>query len=155
ISNEKPDPLIGTIIEKKYRIDDKIGKGGMSTIYLATHMQLDLPVAIKVLHPQLVPNENAIRRFRREAQSAMQIRHTNVIALMDFGVTESNTVYLVMEYLQGMTLRQKLNKDPLLPMAEIHSIMRQICTAAKVAHRRRIVHRDLKPENIFLQSDAE
>jgi eukaryotic-like serine/threonine-protein kinase len=149
------DPLVGMLIEKKYRIEDRIAQGGMSTVYLASHVQLDLPVAVKVLHERLVPDESAISRFRREAQSAMQIRHTNAIAVMDFGVTESNLVYLVMEYLQGMTLREKLNKEPKLPLPEVLSIMRQICAAVKVAHRRGIVHRDLKPENIFLQRDGE
>jgi serine/threonine protein kinase/tetratricopeptide (TPR) repeat protein len=149
------DPLIGTLIEKKYRIEDKIAQGGMSTVYLASHIQLDLPVAVKVLHERLVPDETAISRFRREAQSAMQIRHTNAIAVMDFGVTESNLVYLVMEYLQGMTLREKLGLGKALSLRQIFSIMQQICAAVKVAHRRGIVHRDLKPENIFLQKDAE
>src|SRR5262245_51474319 len=144
------DPLIGTLIEKKYRVEDKIAQGGMSTIYLASHIQLDLPVAVKVLHERLVPDETAISRFRREAQSAMQIRHTNAIAVMDFGVTESNLVYLVMEYLQGMTLREKLGPGKGLPLRQVFSVMQQICAAVKVAHRRGIVHRDLKPENIFL-----
>ncbi len=149
------DPLIGIIIDKKYSIEHKIAEGGMSNIYLATHLQLDMSVAVKVMHERLLPDANAIKRFRREAQSAMKIRHTNAITVMDFGVTENNLVYLVMEYLQGMTLRDKLKKVPLLPLEDVNSIMQQVCAAVRVAHRHNIVHRDLKPDNIFLQKDGE
>ncbi|MEW6731893.1 MAG: protein kinase [Acidobacteriota bacterium] len=155
LTSSDQDPLIGMLIEKKYHIEHKIAQGGMSNIYLATHVQLDLPVAVKVMHERLVRDANAIRRFRREAQSAMQIRHTNAITVMDFGVTESNIVYLVMEYLQGMTLREKLKKQRLLPLPEVLRIMQQVCAAVQVAHRRGIVHRDLKPDNIFLERDGE
>lgn len=149
------DPLLGITIDKKYHIETKIAEGGMSNIYLANHLQLDMPVAVKVMHERLVPDAIAIRRFRREAQSAMQIRHTNAITVMDFGVTENNLVYLVMEYLQGKTLREKLREERLLPLVEVHTIMQQICAAVRVAHRRNIIHRDLKPENIFLQLDGD
>src|SRR5689334_8371646 len=84
------DKLIGQLIDKKYRIDRKIAEGGMGNIYIATHMQLDMQVAVKVMHERFVPDAKAIKRFRREAQSAMQIRHTNAITVMDFGVTEAN-----------------------------------------------------------------
>jgi serine/threonine protein kinase/tetratricopeptide (TPR) repeat protein len=149
------DPLIGIVLDNKYRIDRKIADGGMSNIYLANHMQLDIPVAVKVMHDRLVSDEKAIRRFRREAQSAMRIRHTNAITVLDFGVTDRKLVYLIMEYLQGSTLKDKLKRQPLLPLKEVNNIFQQVCAAVKIAHRRGIIHRDLKPENIFLQQDGD
>jgi serine/threonine protein kinase/tetratricopeptide (TPR) repeat protein len=150
---EKLDPLIGYVIDNKYHIERKIAEGGMSSVYLASHLQLEIPVAVKVMHARLVSDDKAIRRFRREAQSAMRIRHTNAITVLDFGVTDQ-VVYLIMEYLQGCTLKEKLKETPLLPLEEIYSIFLQVCSAVKVAHRRGIIHRDLKPENIFIQNDA-
>ncbi|MBI4854719.1 MAG: protein kinase [Acidobacteria bacterium] len=149
------DPLIGYVLDNKYRIDRKIAVGGMSNIYLANHMQLDIQVAVKVMHDRLVSDEKAIRRFRREAQSAMRIRHTNAITVLDFGVTDRKLVYLIMEYLQGCTLKDKLKRQTLLPLKEINNIFQQVCAAVKIAHRRGIIHRDLKPENIFLQQDGD
>lgn len=151
----KEERLIGLVLDKKYRIDKKVADGGMSTIYLATHMQLEIPVAVKVMHERLIADDNAIKRFRREAQSAMQIRHTNAITVMDFGVTENNLVYLIMEYLQGQTLGERLKVQRLLPIQEINNIFQQVCAAVKIAHRRNIVHRDLKPDNIFIHIDGD
>ncbi|MBK7997021.1 MAG: serine/threonine protein kinase [Blastocatellia bacterium] len=148
-SNEDKDPLIGYVIDNKYRIESKIAEGGMSHIYRANHLQLEIPVAVKVMHERLVSDEKAIRRFRREAQSAMRIRHTNAITVLDFGVTDRKLVYLIMEYLQGMTLTERLKQQPLLPLKEINNIFQQVCAAVRIAHRRGIIHRDLKPENIF------
>ncbi|KAF0247277.1 MAG: serine/threonine protein kinase bacterial, partial [bacterium] len=149
------DPLIGYVLDNKYRIDRKLAEGGMSNIYLANHLQLDIPVAVKVMHDRLVSDEKAIRRFRREAQSAMRIRHTNAITVLDFGVTDRKLVYLIMEYLQGCTLKDKLKRQPRLPLKEVNNIFQQVCAAVKIAHRRGIIHRDLKPENIFLQQDGD
>jgi len=155
ISNEDKDPLIGYVIDNKYRIESKIAEGGMSNIYRANHLQLEIPVAVKVMHERLVSDEKAIRRFRREAQSAMRIRHTNAITVLDFGVTDRKLVYLIMEYLQGITLTERLKQEPLLPLKEINNIFQQVCAAVRIAHRRGIIHRDLKPENIFLQHDGD
>lgn len=149
------DPFIGAVIDYKYGINYKIAEGGMGDVYHATHRQLDLPVAVKILHTDMVADNVAIERFRREAQAAMQIRHTNAIAVMDFGVTENNTVYLVMEYLEGCTLRYRLQTMGRLSLNETNRIMQQVCAAVTVAHKRKIIHRDLKPDNIFLQEDIE
>ncbi|MFY9225763.1 MAG: protein kinase [Blastocatellia bacterium] len=154
-ANEEKDPLIGYVIDNKYRIESKIAEGGMSNIYRANHLQLEIPVAVKVMHERLVSDEKAIRRFRREAQSAMRIRHTNAITVLDFGVTDRKLVYLIMEYLQGMTLTERLKQQALLPLKEINNIFQQVCAAVRIAHRRGIIHRDLKPENIFIQHDGD
>lgn len=151
---EEHDPLLGYVIDNKYHIESKIAEGGMSNVYKANHLQLEIPVAVKIMHDRLVSDEKAIRRFRREAQSAMRIRHTNAITVLDFGVTDK-IVYLIMEYLQGSTLKEKIKETRLLPLEDVHNIFLQICSAVKVAHRRGIIHRDLKPENIFIQHDAD
>ncbi|MEW6731282.1 MAG: serine/threonine-protein kinase [Acidobacteriota bacterium] len=148
------DQLIGTLLDKKYQIQQKIATGGMSTVYLALHTHLNLPVVVKVLHKQRV-DEAAIQRFRREAQTALQVRHTNAVAVMDFSITETGIVYLVMEYLQGRTLAEKLKSERQLSLVEVNAIMQQVCAAVEMAHRRGIVHRDLKPSNIFLERDGE
>ncbi|MEW6736174.1 MAG: serine/threonine-protein kinase, partial [Acidobacteriota bacterium] len=148
------DIYIDTVLDLKYRIEYKIAEGGMGNVYRATHMQLNSPVAIKILHPSLMSDGTAIERFRREAQAAMQIRHTNAIAVLDFGLTQNNTVYLVMEFLEGCTLRQRLREVGFISVAETNKIFQQICAAVQVAHKRKIIHRDLKPDNIFLQQEA-
>ncbi len=148
------DRYIDLTIDNKYRIDYKIAEGGMGNVYRATHLQLDTPVAVKIMHGELISDYTAIERFRREAQAAMQIRHTNAIAVMDFGVTHDGTVYLVMEFLEGCTLRDRLKECGHLGLAETNKILQQVCAAVNVAHRRKIIHRDLKPDNIFLEQQA-
>ncbi|MBL8148639.1 MAG: serine/threonine protein kinase [Blastocatellia bacterium] len=149
------DPYLKTIIDNKYQIDSKIAEGGMGNVYRATHLQLSVPVAVKILHREYISDFTAIERFRREAQAAMQIRHTNAIAVMDFGVTPDGTVYLVMEYLEGCTLREKLKDVGHFTLAQTNKIIQQVCSAVNVAHKRKIIHRDLKPDNIFIEKDQE
>lgn len=152
---EDGDPLIDKIIDYKYRIDHKIAEGGMGNVYRATHLHLNSPVAIKVLHSNLVSDSTAVERFRREAQAAMKIHHTNAILIMDFGVSQETIVYLVMEYLTGCTLRQRLKELRRFSISETNRILQPVCSALNAAHKRKIVHRDLKPENIFMQIDQE
>ena len=102
------DELIGRLIDNKYQIEELIAKGGAGSVYRATHVQLNVPMALKIMHSHSTSDVTTIERFRREAYAAMQIRHPNAIAVMDFGVTAENLVYVVMEFLQGVTLRQKL-----------------------------------------------
>jgi eukaryotic-like serine/threonine-protein kinase len=149
------DELIGRLIDNKYQIEEQIAKGGAGSVYRATHVQLNVPMALKVMHSHSSSDVTTIERFRREAYAAMQIRHPNAIAVMDFGVTTDDLVYVVMEYLKGVNLRQKLKQKKFLSIQEADEIMQQICAAVAVAHKRKIVHRDLKPENIFLHLDGE
>src|SRR5690349_21259448 len=106
-TRERTD-YIGYILDNKYQLDEKIGEGTTGTIYKATHLQLQAPVAVKLMRNDLVNNPTAIERFRREAFAAMKIRHPNAIAVMDFGMTTEDLVYVVMEFLFGMTLAQRL-----------------------------------------------
>jgi serine/threonine protein kinase len=146
------EALLGRVIDNKYLIEEEIGEGGTGTVYRARHVKLDMTVAIKVLHNKFTDDAVAVERFRREAYASMQIRHPNAIAVMDYGTTEDNLVYVVMEFLTGITLREKLERKPVFSLEEANALMQPICEAVSVAHRVGIVHRDLKPENIFLDS---
>lgn len=148
------DQLIGRLIDNKYQIDKQIAKGGAGAVYRATHVQLNVPMALKIMHSNTSSDVTTIERFRREAFAAMQIRHPNAIAVMDFGVTTDGLVYVVMEYLQGVTLRQRLREKKFFSAEQANEIIQQIAGAVAVAHKRKIVHRDIKPENIFLHLDS-
>ncbi|MEW6731439.1 MAG: serine/threonine-protein kinase [Acidobacteriota bacterium] len=147
------EDIVGRLVDNKYQLEERIARGGTGTVYRAVHLQLNVPVAVKVLHSDRISDTTAVERFRREAFAAMQVRHPNAIAVLDFGVTTDNVVYVVMELLSGLTLRQVLKKQCFVSMLEVNNIMQQICAAVAVAHKRKIVHRDLKPENVFLHYD--
>ncbi|KAF0241769.1 MAG: serine/threonine protein kinase bacterial, partial [bacterium] len=149
------DDMIGRLIDNKYQIDKLIAKGGAGAVYRCTHIQLNVPVALKIMHSNSTSEVSTMERFRREAYAAMQIRHPNAIAVMDFGVTIENLVYVVMEYLEGTTLRQRLKEKKFFPIKEADEVIQQIAAAASIAHKRKIIHRDLKPENIFLHLDGD
>lgn len=147
------DPLIGTLFEGKYKIESKIGEGGMGSVYRATHIFMERPVAIKFLHGDRTTDTAAIERFKVEARAAGRIQHPHATAVTDFGVTSNNTFYLVMEYLEGRSLRERIKAEGALPLDETVRIIAQTCDAVEAAHKRGIVHRDLKPDNIFLQRE--
>ncbi len=144
------DPLIGRTLDDKYRLDDRLGTGGMGTVYRATHLLIDRPVAIKLLNPRFVEDEAAQARFRREARAAGRLQHSNAVAVTDFGSTSDGFVYIVMELLEGRTLRDVLAREAPLDTARAVSIMLQISAAVAAAHEAGIIHRDLKPANIFI-----
>ncbi|MGI8654754.1 MAG: protein kinase domain-containing protein [Pyrinomonadaceae bacterium] len=150
VSNMPADALIGRAFDDKYRLDERIGEGGMGTVYRATHLLIDRPVAIKVLNPRLVTDEAARERFRREARAAGRLQHTNAVAVTDFGETPDGYVYIVMELLEGHSLRDVLVTSAPLDPARAVSIMLQISAAVAAAHEAGIIHRDLKPGNIFI-----
>ena len=145
------DEFVGLLLDDKYRLDQKVGEGGMGTVYRATHVQMENTVAVKILHPHLASDQYAVERFRREARSAAQIRHPNAVAVTDFGVTkEEGIAYLVMEFLEGEDLRQRMKEKHKLGFEEAYLILSQTCAAVSAAHARGIIHRDLKPDNIWL-----
>jgi serine/threonine-protein kinase len=151
----KEDPLIGEVIDNKYLVESKVAKGGTASVYRAKHIQLDLSVALKVMHPHLATDKTSIERFRREAFAAMHIRHPNAIAILDFSICSDGMVYVVTEFLSGVSLREKILQNYTFSLAEANEIMQQACAAVAVAHKRGIIHRDLKPDNIFLHKDQE
>ena len=140
---------IGSIIAETYAIEAVLGRGGMGAVFRASHTRLpDKKVAIKVLRADQTDDE-ALRRFEREALIASKLAHPNIVAVHDFNMLPDRTPYLVLELLEGETLHDRLRRGP-IPLAEALPIVRQIGAAIAAAHRHGIVHRDLKPQNIFL-----
>jgi len=149
------DALIGKILDGRYRIESLLGRGGMGVVYKATHVHIDTEFAVKVLHPELVANQQAIERFRREARAAGRIHHPNAIRVTDFGVTEEKIVYLVMEIVEGEPLRELLNRQGALDPIRVVNIVRQACGAVEAAHQKGVIHRDLKPDNIMIEREGD
>lgn len=144
------DPLAGSVLDGKYRLEEWLGEGGMGTVYRATHLLIDRHVAVKVLHPRFVGDESARQRFRREARAAGRLRHPNAVAVTDFGQTPDGYVYIVMELLEGWALREVLSAEAPLPVERAVSLMTQAAAAVEAAHESGVIHRDLKPGNIFV-----
>lgn len=144
------DRLIGAVLDDRYQIEKQIGEGGMGVVYLARHIVIEKPVAIKILRPEVAREEGVVTRFVQEARAASRIGHPNIIDVTDFGATAEGMTYQVMEYLEGRTLAKLLQETPCLPLPQALSIVVQMARALGAAHDKGIVHRDLKPENIFL-----
>jgi serine/threonine protein kinase len=149
------DPLVGHTLDEKYRLEARLGIGGMGTVYRARHLLIDRPVAVKVLNQRFVEDEAARTRFHREARAAGRLQHANAVTVTDFGESQDGYVYLVMELLEGRTLRDVLAKEAPLDAARSVSLMMQISAAVAAAHEAGIIHRDLKPANIFIVQRAE
>ncbi len=145
------DPLIGRVFDGKYRLDERLGGGGMGTVYRATHLLIDRPVALKVLSQRFVGDETAQQRFRREARAAGRMQHPNAVTVTDFGATNDGYLYIVMELLEGRTLRDLLAREGHLDAARAVSIILQASAAVGAAHDAGLIHRDLKPANIFIE----
>jgi serine/threonine-protein kinase len=151
IADIQLDPLIGRVFEGKYRLDQVLGGGGMGTVYRATHLLIDRPVALKVLSQRFVGDQTAQQRFRREARAAGRMQHPNAVTVTDFGTTNDGYLYIVMELLEGRTLRDLLAHEAPLDPARTVSFMLQACAAVGAAHDAGLIHRDLKPANIFIE----
>ncbi len=153
------DPLVGTIIADKYLITDRIGHGGMGTIYKAKHIMLDTEVAVKVLRNGNSEEDESAQRFIQEARTASQLKHENIVQITDFGKAPGIGLYLVMEHLEGEDLSKRMTKQieregNMMPWNSIKGILLQACRALAEAHKLGIVHRDMKPENIMLIKHA-
>jgi serine/threonine-protein kinase len=148
------DPFLGQTLDGKYYLEEPLGEGGMGRVYRARHLQMDRPVAIKVLRSRLVENEAARSRFQLEARAAVRLHHNNAVSVTDFGHTSDGCVYIVMELLEGRTLREILSKEAPLETARAISIMLQASAAVAAAHEAGIIHRDLKPSNILVTQSA-
>ncbi len=151
ISDVPVDPLIGRVFDGKYRLDEPLGGGGMGTVYRATHLLIERAVAVKVLSQRFVGDETAQQRFRREARASGRMQHPNAVTVNDFGATEDGWLYIVMELLEGQTLRDLLAREAPLDPARAVSFMLQACAAVGAAHDAGLIHRDLKPANIFIE----
>jgi serine/threonine-protein kinase len=149
------DPFVGRTLDEKYRVEDRLGAGGMGAVYRARHLSMDRPVAIKFLHQRLVEDEAARLRFQTEARAAVKLRHANAVSVTDFGQTPEGGIYIVMELLEGRTLREILSREAPLETARAISMMLQTSAAVAAAHEAGIIHRDLKPSNILVTQSAD
>ncbi len=148
-----PDPyhLVGRTLLEKYRIEALVGLGGMGAVYSAHHLTINRHVAIKILQPNLaLGNRQLLELFQREAEMAGQLNHENIVDIKDAGQTPDNLAYIVMEWLEGRTLEEEIEKNGQISFARAAAILRQVAAALDHAHARHIIHRDLKPSNIML-----
>ncbi|HEX8820712.1 MAG TPA: serine/threonine-protein kinase [Archangium sp.] len=144
------DIRVGAVLQDTYEITSLLGKGGMGAVFLARHRRLPgRQVAVKVLLNGAGLNPELFARFRREAEIASQLGHPNIVEVLDFDTLPDGTPFLLMEYLRGESLEERLSRGP-LPLAEALAIVRQMGSALQAAHRAGVVHRDLKPANVFL-----
>ena len=151
------DPYVGQTLDEKYRLERLLGQGGMGAVYLATHLGTERFVALKLIMPQFMRNQEFVERFKREARAAGRLRHPNVVDVTDFGFARAGkdrVAYLVMEYLDGCTLSDVLAEEKRLPLYWAVDILEQVCAAVHEAHQQGIVHRDLKPDNIWLEPNG-
>ena len=152
------DPLIGAKVTDRYRLLRKIGAGGMGVVYLADHLLLRKPVALKILHPRLLSNPESVRRFHREAKAASRFRHDNVVRIYDAGDYDCPTgkiYYMALEYVEGTNLHALIHKQGALPISRARRIMRQVLAAAHAAHSHAIVHRDMKTDNVMITQSGD
>ena len=143
----------GQRINDRYEIEKLIGEGGMANVYLARDTILDRRVAVKVLRGDLAGDEKFVRRFQREALSASSLSHPNIVEIYDVGEDEGN-FYIVMEYIEGKTLKQLIKKRGVLSLSETMDIMLQLLDALASAHDSYIIHRDIKPQNIMIKDSG-
>lgn len=148
------DANIGRTIEGKYRIESKLGEGGMGAVYRASRILIGDTVALKILRPDTMSDPRAVARFRREAQAAARLKHENVVVIHDFGVAGNDLAFLVMELADGEDLRTVLTRSHTIEPSMTADLMDQIASALDEAHQHGIVHRDLKPENILVRQTA-
>jgi serine/threonine-protein kinase len=156
---DEVDPWVGRVLANVYKVDAKIGEGGMGAVYRATHVNLGKQVAVKVLTDAIAQKRDAVERLRQEAIAASSIDHDNIVDVVSFDRYDDGSVFIVMELLRGESLAERIEAlraaGRALSLAETVQIALQICDALGAAHERGIVHRDLKPENVFLAKKGE
>ena len=145
--------LIGTVLSGRYRLDSKLGSGGMSTVYLAMDETLERSVAIKVMHREMSDQPDQLERFRRESRAVAQISHPNVVAVIDAG-DDAGHPYIVFEYVEGETLKQRIDRLGRLPLDEAAAYGIEIGRGLQAAHLAGMVHRDVKPQNVLIDPEG-
>src|SRR5436309_6882619 len=154
---------VGTQLSGRYRLDARIGRGGMSTVYRAFDTVLERTVAIKLMHREIATDSDQLERFRREARAVAQLQHPNVVRVIDAGEEEASdhgqsdgvgTPYIVLEYVEGETLKELIRRECPLEVPEAHAYAIEVARALGAAHERHIVHRDVKPQNVLIGSEG-
>ncbi|MEX2106406.1 MAG: protein kinase [Solirubrobacterales bacterium] len=145
--------MIGTVLSGRYRLEAKLGSGGMSTVYLARDTTLDRPVAVKVMHREMSEQADQLERFRQEARAVAKLSHPNVVAVIDAG-EDGGHPYIVFEYVEGETLKQRIARVGALDTQEALAYAIEIARGLTVAHARNMVHRDIKPQNVLIDAEG-
>jgi serine/threonine-protein kinase len=145
--------VIGTVLSGRYRLESKLGSGGMSTVYLTTDETLQRRVAVKVLHAEISDQPDQIERFRREARAVAKLSHPNVVAVIDAGQDRGHP-YIVFEYIEGETLKQRIDRLGRLPLDESAAYAIEVGRGLATAHARNMVHRDVKPQNVLIDPEG-
>jgi eukaryotic-like serine/threonine-protein kinase len=144
---------VGTLLNGRYRLDAQIGTGGMSTVYRAFDTVLERQVAIKLMHREIASDSDQLERFRREARAVAQLNHPHIVTVIDAG-EDDNTPYIVFEYVEGETLKDRIRRHGRLPVQESIAYAIEIARALGVAHDHGIVHRDVKPQNVLVDEEG-
>jgi hypothetical protein len=153
--NSRPtsSQMIGTVLSGRYKLEAKLGSGGMSTVYLAKDGTLDRDVAVKVMHREMSEQPDQLERFRQEARAVAKLSHPNVVAVIDAG-EDSGHPYIVFEYVEGETLKQRIGRVGALDPQEALAYAIEIARGLTVAHARNMVHRDIKPQNVLIDAEG-
>ncbi len=152
--NARPSSsMIGTVLSGRYRLEAKLGSGGMSTVYLARDETLDRPVAVKVMHREMSEQEDQLQRFRQEARAVAKLTHPNVVSVIDAG-EDGGYPYIVFEYVKGETLKQRIGRVGALDTQEAIAYAIEVARGLSVAHARNMVHRDIKPQNVLIDEEG-
>ncbi len=145
--------MIGTVLSGRYRLEAKLGSGGMSTVYLARDQTLDRAIAVKVMHREMSEQADQLERFRQEARAVAKLSHPNVVSVIDAG-EDGGHPYIVFEYVEGETLKQRINREGALEPQEAIAYAIEIARGLSVAHARNMVHRDIKPQNVLIDAEG-
>jgi len=148
-----PDPFVGKVFDNRYEIMARVGEGGMGVVYKARQVSIDRVIALKMLNAQMAQDPTWVQRFYNEAKACSRLAHPNTIRMFDFGQTQDGRLFMTMEFLEGQSLREALQKGPLAPQRVV-KILIQCCASLAEAHSIGIIHRDIKPDNVFLLNMA-
>jgi serine/threonine-protein kinase len=147
------DPFVGKVIDNRYEIQQRVGEGGMGVVYKSRQISIDRIIALKMLNQQMASDPTWVQRFYNEAKACSRLQHPNTIRMFDFGQTSDGRLFMTMEFLDGISLRDAIDKGPLTPQRVV-KILIQCCASLAEAHSIGIIHRDIKPDNVFLLNMA-